>query len=83
MNIDYSRLRSATARQINTALIVDGFILKRQRGSHRLFHRSDGRRVTLTFHHPSDTFPPKTLRSIVEIQARWVETDLIRLKLLK
>jgi predicted RNA binding protein YcfA (HicA-like mRNA interferase family) len=83
MSIDYSRLRSLTARELNAALLAEGFLLVRQRGSHRRLAHSDGRRVTLTFHHSSDTFPPKTLRSMIEAQARWTEADLIRLRLLK
>jgi hypothetical protein len=34
-------------------------------------------------HALSDTFPPKTLRSIVEGQARWDEEDVQRLGLIK
>jgi hypothetical protein len=49
--------------------------------NHRRYRHADGRRVTLSFHHASDTFPPKTLRSILELQARWTEADLVRLKL--
>lgn len=81
--LDYSRLRSVTARQLHSALLSDGFLAARQRGSHRRYRRADGRRVTLTFHRTSDTFPPKTLRSIIELQAQWTEADLVRLKLLK
>ncbi len=83
MSLEYPRLRSLTARQLHTALLADGFLLVRQRGSHSRYRHADGRRVTLGFHHASDTFPPKTLRSMIEIQARWTETDLLRLKLLK
>jgi len=82
MNLDYSRLRSLTARQIGSALQSDGFILKRQKGSHRYYVHPDGRRVTLSFHHSSDTFRPGTLRSMLEVQARWTEDDLRRLRLL-
>ncbi len=80
--IDYSKLRSLTARQIASALLADGFSLKRQSGSHRHYKHPDGRRVTLSFHHSGDTFRPGTLRSIVETQARWTEEDLRRLSLL-
>ncbi len=80
--IDYSRIRSLTARQLDSALKADGFVLRRQRGSHRRYAHPDGRRVTLTFHHTSDTFPLGTLRSIVERQACWKEEDLLRLALL-
>ena len=79
MTVDYSRLRSTTARQFAAALHNDGFQLQRQKGSHRHYRHPDGRRVTLTFHHSSDTFPLGTLKSMVEIQARWDDLDLRRL----
>jgi predicted RNA binding protein YcfA (HicA-like mRNA interferase family) len=83
MPIDYSRLRSLTARELISALKRDGFRLDRQHGSHQIFvHPEDGRRVTLAFHHPGANLRPKTLRIILEDQARWAEDDLRRLKLL-
>ena len=82
MSIDYARLRSVTARQLAAALLADGFAFRRQKGSHRRYAHTDGRRVTLTFHHASDTFPLPTLRSMIERQARWSENDLSRLGLL-
>ncbi len=81
--IDYAHLRSLTARQIVNALNREGFVLDRQSGSHQLYRHPDGRRVTVSFHRPGDTFPPKTLKSMIEVQARWVEADLRRLGLLK
>jgi predicted RNA binding protein YcfA (HicA-like mRNA interferase family) len=80
---DYARLRSVTARKMLKALEADGFTLRRQKGSHRHYTHADGRRVTVSFHHPRDTFPPKTLRSMIELQARWTEADLLRLHLLR
>ena len=82
MSIEYARLRSVTARQLVAALQGDGFDLQRQKGSHRHYRHPDGRRVTLSFHHSSDTFRPGTLRSIIEIQTRWTANDLRRLNLL-
>lgn len=79
--IDWSRLRSLTAREIASALVRDGFSLHRQSGSHQRYRHPDGRRVTVTFHRPGDTFRPKTLRSMIEDQARWDVDDLRRLKL--
>jgi predicted RNA binding protein YcfA (HicA-like mRNA interferase family) len=35
MTIDWSRLRSLTAREIVNALVRDGFVLHAQRGSHQ------------------------------------------------
>ena len=83
MALDYGRLRSLTARRIANALIRDGFVLDRQSGAHRHYIHPDGRRVTVSFHHPGQTFAPKTLRSMLELQARWSEADLRRLKLTK
>jgi predicted RNA binding protein YcfA (HicA-like mRNA interferase family) len=82
MTIEYSKLRSVTARQFSAALQADGFELLRQKGSHRHYRHPDGRRVTVSFHHSSDTFRHGTLRSMVEMQARWSPDDLIRLKLI-
>jgi predicted RNA binding protein YcfA (HicA-like mRNA interferase family) len=82
MTLDYSRLRSVTARQLASALQADGFQLQRQKGSHRHYRHVDGRRVTLSFHHSSDTFRLGTLKSIIEIQARWTDKDLARLELI-
>jgi len=65
-----------------SALIHDGFFLRRQAGSHQRYQHPDGRRVTVSFHKSSDTFPLKTLKTIIEMQARWTEDDLKRLKLL-
>jgi len=62
MTIDYSKLRSLTARKLISALIKDGFILDRIRGAHHQYIHPEKGRVTVSFHHLSDTFPPKTLR---------------------
>jgi predicted RNA binding protein YcfA (HicA-like mRNA interferase family) len=54
--IDYKKLRSLTARELIGASEWDGFYRKRQRGSHHRYIHNDGRRVTVTFHHPGQTF---------------------------
>jgi predicted RNA binding protein YcfA (HicA-like mRNA interferase family) len=82
-SIDYSKLRGLTARKLISALQRDGFIFSRQSGSHQIYYHPDGRRVNVTFHKPSDTFPIKTLKRILEEEAGWTEKDLRRLKLLK
>ena len=79
--IDFSRLRSLTARQIVEALRRDGFDLERQRGSHRQYRHQDGRRVTVSFHRPGATFPVSRLRFMLQEQARWTQDDLRRLGL--
>jgi predicted RNA binding protein YcfA (HicA-like mRNA interferase family) len=81
--IDWSRMRSLTAREVINALQRDGFSLRNQSGSHRRYQHADGRRVTVSCHRLSDTFRPKTLRSIIETQARWTGDDLLRLSLIK
>ncbi len=80
--IDFSRLRSVTARQITRALRRDGFEMERQSGSHQQYYHRDGRRVTVTFHRPGDTYSVRLLRSMIQMQARWSELDLRRLGLL-
>lgn len=78
----HDRLRKLSAREIIGALFRDGFILARQEGSHQQYTHSDGRRVTLTFHSLGQTFPPKTLKSMLEKQACWTSEDLKRLDIL-
>jgi predicted RNA binding protein YcfA (HicA-like mRNA interferase family) len=80
--IDYSRLRTLTARRLVGALQRDGFVLDRQKGSHQHYRHPDGRRATVAFHRAWDTFPPKTLRIMIEDQAHWSAYDLSRLGLL-
>jgi len=83
MAIEYGLLRSLTAREIIAALIRDGFTLDRQSGSHQHYRHPDGRRVTVKFHHPGQTFTFKTLKSMFEDQVRWTRDDLKRLKLIR
>lgn len=80
--VDYSRLRTLTARRLIAALQKDGFLIERQKGSHQHYRHPDGRRVTVAFHRASDTFPPKTLNTMIEDQARWSGEDLTRLGLI-
>jgi predicted RNA binding protein YcfA (HicA-like mRNA interferase family) len=80
--IEYSKLRSLTAREVCRALEHDGFTFRRQRSSHRRYIHRDGRRVTVPFTRDGDTFAIGTLRSMIEMQARWTADDLRRLGLL-
>ena len=82
MALNFSKLRNVTAREIISALIRDGFVFDRGSGSHQIYYHPDGRRVSVTFHAPSATFTRKTLKSMIEKEARWTEEDLKRLKLL-
>ena len=82
--IPYDRLHAnLTAQKLINALLKAGFTLRRSKGAHRQYAHPDGRRVTITYHASSDTFPTKTLKRIIEEQAQWSEVDLKRLKLLK
>ncbi|HEY9583229.1 MAG TPA: type II toxin-antitoxin system HicA family toxin [Candidatus Paceibacterota bacterium] len=81
MGLNYRQLRNLTARRIIGALLKDGFFLDRQVGSHRRYHHPDNRRATVTFHSSSETFTPKTLKSMLEEQAKWTKDDLKRLGL--
>lgn len=84
MTIDWSRLRTLTARQMVAALRRDGFALVRQSGSHRQYRHTDDRRlVSVSFHRPGQTFRINTLRRMVQDQAKWTTADLRRLGLLR
>jgi len=82
MAIDYSRLRGLTVRKIVHALEKEGFVRAKKRGADLVYRHPDGRRVPIHYHKGSETFPPKTLKKIIEA-AGWTEEDLKRLKLLK
>ncbi len=53
--LEWRRLRNLTARQIINELFRDGFELYNQRGACQRYLHPDGRRVTVTVHHGSDT----------------------------
>lgn len=73
--------RGLSARRLIRALEADGFRLRRVRGSHRIYHHGDGRRVVVAYHGLNDTFPIGTLRAMIE-DAGWQDDDLRRLGLL-
>jgi len=81
MGLNDAQLRTLTAREMVSALLRDGSVLDRQAGSHQHYLHPDSRRVTVGYHAPGDTFRPKTLKAMLEIQACWSEDDLLRLKL--
>jgi predicted RNA binding protein YcfA (HicA-like mRNA interferase family) len=83
MAVNYAQLRNLTAREIISALIRDGFSFDRGSGSHQIYYHPDGRRVSVTFHAPSQTFTRKTLKSMIGTEARWTADDLKRLKLIR
>jgi predicted RNA binding protein YcfA (HicA-like mRNA interferase family) len=83
VGINYGQLRNLSARELVSALIHDGFSYDRGDGSHQIYYHPDGRRVTVIFHGGSSTFRRKTLKSMIEKEARWTEEDLKRLKLIR
>jgi len=74
--------RGISDRQFVRALRRDGFRLRRQRGSHRIYRHPDGRRVVVAYHRGNDTFPIKTLTGMMA-DAGWTESDLARLGLIR
>ena len=70
----HPKLRNINARLFEKALKRDGFILVHQKGSHKSYFKGN-RLVTLSFHHLRDSFPPKTLKSMIR-QAGWSEKYL-------
>jgi len=77
------QLRKVTVRELCAALERDGFVLDRQRGSHRVYYRpGDKRRVVIPYHHPGATLRIGTLAAIVR-DIGWTEDDLRRLELIK
>jgi len=83
VGVNLAQLRNLTARELISALIREGFTFDRGGGSHQIYYHPDGRRVTVVVHGGSSTFRRKTLKSIIESQARWTEEDLKRLKLIR
>jgi predicted RNA binding protein YcfA (HicA-like mRNA interferase family) len=57
--IDWSRLRSLTARELVAALVRDGFSLRHRSGSHRRYRHPDGRRVTVSSIIKATPFGPR------------------------
>ncbi len=65
-----------------SAIEADGFVNTRTEGSHHWYEHPDGRRVSVSYHKRSDTFPIGTLKGMVA-DARWTEDDLRRLGLIQ
>ena len=83
MAIDYSKLRGLSARDLMNALLREGFLFDRSKGFHHHYRHPDGRRVTVAFHRPGQTFEVKTRKSMIGTQAGWTEDDFQRLGLMK
>lgn len=69
MGLNYAHLRTLTGRELVSALLRDGFALDRQAGSHRHYVHPDGRRVTVSYHAPGETFRLKTLKSMRDLSS--------------
>lgn len=77
------KLKNVKVRSFIRALRKDGFALKRQHGSHRIYvHPQKGRQVIVSYHHSGETIPTGLLHGLIE-DAGWTEGDLIRLKLMR
>jgi predicted RNA binding protein YcfA (HicA-like mRNA interferase family) len=74
--------RGVSARQFVRALMADGFVLQRVRGSQRIYRHADRRRVVVAYHQLGDTFPIGTLQAMIS-DAGWQDEDLRRLGLLE
>ena len=72
--------KNIIANEFRHALEKDGFRQTGKSGGHLIFRHPDGRRVVLSYHKSGDTFPPKTLKSMIR-DAGWREDDLERLGL--
>ncbi len=76
-------LKRITTRVMISALEKDGFYLHHQVCSHQTYKKAGTPyRVTISYHHSSDTIPPGTLHRIIK-QINWTEDDLRRLELIK
>jgi predicted RNA binding protein YcfA (HicA-like mRNA interferase family) len=73
--------KNITAKEYRQALEKEGFKETKKRGGHLVLRHPDGRRVILAYHKSGDTFPPKTLKSMIQ-DAGWTEEDLRRLGIL-
>ena len=75
-------LKNITAREFIRALERDGFVFKRQKGSHKIYkHPERGNWVSVPYH-PGEAFTKGFLAGLID-DAGWSEDDLIRLKLIR
>lgn len=77
-----SLLRNVSVRDLERALVRDGFRLDRQtRSGGRFYENDDGRMTIIHFHHGSDRLTRKTLSSVLAA-TRWTVEDARRLGLI-
>ncbi len=66
-----SSSRSIRFAEVDALLRYEGFVLFNQRGSHRTYHRADGRLVTIVVPHGGrKTCHPADIRRLLEILGR-------------
>ena len=76
------QLRNITAVKFIRALERDGFVFKRQKGSHKIYkHLQRGNWVSVPCHQ-GETFTKGILDGLID-DAGWNDDDLIRLKLMR
>jgi predicted RNA binding protein YcfA (HicA-like mRNA interferase family) len=59
-----SKLPIVNARQLEKLLLQLGFIIQRQKGSHKFYKHSDGR-YTTTPHHPGEDLSRPLIKTIL------------------
>jgi predicted RNA binding protein YcfA (HicA-like mRNA interferase family) len=75
-------LRNTPVRDLERALIRDGFALRREaRGGGRIYAHPDGRTTAIHIHHGNQPLKRGTLGSFLA-SVGWTEDDLRRLRLL-
>lgn len=66
-----SKLPVVSAKELERILLKLGFIISRQKGSHRFYKHSDGRYTTIP-HHPGEDISRPLIRAIL----REIELDV-------
>lgn len=77
----WSQLKGKSADELVKALVRDGWILDKRRGSIRVYRHSDGRHVAIHYH-PNKTHGPALLKALLK-DIGWSVDDMRRLKLIK
>ena len=78
----WEQLKGKTKAEFISAIEKDGFLLDEKVRTERVYRHSDGRKVTILFHHGNDTFGPGLLKALLE-DVGWNVADMRRLKLIK
>lgn len=61
------KLGNVTVREFVRALEKDGFKLKRQKGSHKIyFNQEKNKQVLISFHHSGETILSGMLRDLID-----------------